>query len=819
MKKYCLFFAFSFLITVSLSAQQRPDILKIGKIAGQIIDAQTNAPLEYATIAIFRERDSTLVTGTITDPSGNFKITDIPVGKYYAKIDFLGYKTLVKSGLNITMDNPEIRLKKITIEPSAGTLESVNIVADKLLYQNQIDRKIINPDKDIMSAGGSALNVLESAPSVEVDVEGNVSLRGNTGVNILIDGRPSGYNGESAGDLLQQIPANSIDHIEILTNPSSKYNPEGITGIINIVMKKNSYSGFNGSVNASVGTLLDYGTGANFNYRNDKINFYSNLGVNNRKMEMRGENDRKRFNNNGDTTMTYSQSSFNENNGTNLSARAGMDFFINRKNTFTLTGMVNGGPRKGDTRADNEIILSNTDTVNYRTKEKGENSRFSYNAGALWEKTFTNKNHFLIFDASFGKRKNEGNSVYNEHKEGFVVDESAYRKTLNNGYTQDFEGKIDYAMPIRQTGKFEIGGSARMRTIENSMKQRIGVNENYNIDYDFVYHENIYGLYTQYGSKIGKFSYQAGLRGEYANTHGNLREANPDNVLSPQNYFQLYPTAFVMYQITEKNELKLNYSRRVNRPGPWNLNPFEDTSDPMNIRKGNPELKPEYINSFELDYFRYLKNGNFSTTLFYRNTTNVISRVTKVDENGIGISTWDNLSTTNAYGLELNFNTKFFNMWSFNASGNFGYYKLNGNLSTSEQSVSRDGFSWSLRANNSFQVVEMTALQFNARYMGPRITPQGEFKGSFGGDIGFKQDFLKKTLSLTLQVRDVFNTMKFVSISETDSFYQKHTRNPKGCVGTLTLTWKFGNMSIRDNKKRQHTTDQQREQEDGMDMF
>jgi outer membrane receptor protein involved in Fe transport len=392
----------------------------------------------------------------------------------------------------------------------------------------------------------------------------------------------------------------------------------------------------------------------------------------------------------------------------------------------------------------------------------------------------------------------------------------SHRETQNNGYTQDFEGKIDYAMPIKENSKLETGWSARLRTIDNGMS--IFDNASLGRRYDFIYHENIYGLYAQYGSKINKFSYQAGVRGEYADTQGDLREQNQDTSLAPQKYYQFYPTAFIMYQIAKNNELKLNYSRRVNRPGPWNLNPYQDYTDPMNIRTGNPELKPEYINSFELDYFHYLKTGNFSSTLYYRNTTNVISRVTEVDDKGVSVSTWDNLNTNDAYGLELNFNSKFFNVWSLNASSNLGYYKLNGNLSSSGQSVSRDGFSWTLRAGNSFQVTDVTAVQFNARYVGPRVTAQGKFQGFFAGDIGFKQDFLKKTLSLTLNVRDVFNTMKFSSVSESENFYQKFSREPKGCVGYLTLTWKFGNMNMRDTKKRQSSSDQ-REPEEGLEMF
>jgi outer membrane receptor protein involved in Fe transport len=822
MNKLYLLFAFFVCFSITLSAQQRPpDVLKVGIVSGQIIDSQSNEPLEYATIAIFRERDSTLVTGTITAQTGNFRITEIPVGKYYAKIDFLGYKTLIKGGLNITMENPEVRLRKITLEPLASTLEGVNIVADKPMYQNQIDRKVINPDKDIMSAGGTALNVLESAPSVDVDVEGNVALRGSTSVTILIDGRPSGYSGESAGDLLQQIPAGSIDRIEVITNPSSKYNPEGITGIINIVMKKNTYGGYNGSINAGIGTMLDYGAGGNFNYRNDVVNIYTNVGLNNRKMESTGKDYRESYYN-GDTTIYNQPKNDYKSSGTGLSARAGIDFFINKKNTFTLTGNLSGNPqpRTGVQLTDHEIIGNNPQ--NYRTENEDKNKRFSYNAGALWEKTFSNKNHFLLFDASFGKRENNGTALYDrfDRYDWDTINEypADKRKTITESFTQDFEGKVDYALPMKHGGKFETGGAVRLRTMGSGMNRITNMisSKTDTTIYDFTYNEDVYALYAQYGAKIGKFSFQAGLRGEYTDIQSDLKEPDKENEKTPQSYFQPYPTAYIMYEIKEKNELKLNYTRRINRPGPWNLNPFQDFSDPMSIRKGNPELKPEYINSLELDYFRYLKSGTMSATLFYRNTTNVISRTTYVDANGASISTWDNLNSNNAYGLELVFNTKFFNMWQFNSGANFGYSKISGELDN--RPVNRGSLSWSLRANNSFQVTETTALQFNARYVGPRLPAQGEFKGHFAGDVGFRQDFLKKTLSLTLQVRDVFNTMKFSSESKSENFYSEFTRKPKGCTGYLTLTWKFGNMNMRDTKKRQ-PSGQQSDSDDGMDMY
>lgn len=820
--------------TASLSMAQPPQTpprgaapaIKIGKISGQIIDEATKAPMEYATVAVFNEKDSSLVTGSVTAQNGNFRITDVPVGDFYLRIDFMGYKTLIKSGVKITFDEPEVKLRKIALEPLESMLEGVDIVAERALYQNQIDKRIINPEQDVMAAGGSALEVLENAPSVEVDVEGNVALRGNTSVTILIDGRPSGYSGESAGDLLQQIPTNAIDKIEVITNPSSKYDPEGVTGIINIIMKKNSFQGFNGTVNAGIGTLLDYNAGLNLNYRNNWMNLYSNIGVGDRKRESSGTNYKETYFEND--TLFYHQQSKRENSGLNLNARLGIDFLINSKNTFSITGRVSGGNRNSDqiTRYDNSrsVLGEAIRSQKYQTMVEDENNRFSYNVGALWETKFSNKDHFLLVDLSYGQFSNDETSYYDQYnylEPDFDTMLFAYsRRNLTDGKTGTFEGKIDYAMPIKEHSKFEAGGSARIRSMENNLEVGYQEKDYYLSDAGqtnrYLYDEDIFALYAQFGSTFGKFSYQLGLRGEYADMEGRnpLRD---DSLSFTSDYFQVYPTAYILYQVGKTDELKLNYTRRVNRPGPWNLNPYQSVTDSMNLMVGNPALSPEYINALEFSYFKYLKNGSFSATLFYRNTTDVISRVTEVNpETGGSISSWANLNKTNAFGLELVFNNRFFNVWSMTASGNLGYSTISGILLN--ENVKNDGVNWGIRMNNSFSLTETTTLQVNGRYNGPRVTAQGEFKGAFVADIGMKQDFLKKRLSVTLRVSDVFNTMEFESFSRSANFYQTSTRKPKSLLGFLNVSYKFGNMQMREPKRRAQTNGEEyMDGDNGMD--
>ncbi|MDR0364060.1 MAG: TonB-dependent receptor [Bacteroidales bacterium] len=841
MKKIATILSFLILTTQFLTAQspQGGVAIKIGKISGQIIDANTKEPMEYATVAVYKEADSSLVTGSITTTNGNFRITDIPVGNMYLKIDFLGYKTLIKRGVSITFDAPEVKLKKIAIEPYESMLEGVDIVAERPLYQNQIDRRVINPEQDVMAQGGSALEVLENAPSVEVDIEGNVALRGNTSVTILIDGRPSGYSGESAGDLLQQIPTNSIDKIEIITNPSSKYDPEGVTGIINIIMKKNTLEGFNGTVNAGGSTQLDYNAGMNLNYRNEWMSLYSNLGVGKRKYTSTGTNYKESYFEND--TLFFDQKSRNESGGLNLNARLGIDFLVNRNNTLSITGRISGGNRNNDQSTSYLNGRTNREEKpdqKYISSIESKNHRFSYNAGALWETKFSSKDHFLLVDLSYGQHANDQTSYYDQYSyvapafDSIIFDYS--RKNMTNGKTGTFEGKVDYAMPIKERSKFEAGGSVRTRDMENDLEFGYKRDGDYIVDNNqtnkFIYDENIFALYAQFGSKFGKFSYQVGLRGEYAEMKGdspsqgddisnstfNSLDIHPANFSS--DYFELYPTAFIMYQIKETDELKLNYTRRVNRPGPWNLNPYQNVIDTMNISIGNPKLKPEFINALELSYFKYLKNGSLSTTLFYRNTTDVISRYTEINSDGVTISSWANLNTTNAYGLELVFNNRFFKVWSLTASANLGYSSINGKLF--DENISNSGVNWGINMNNSFSLTETTTLQFNGRYNGPRITAQGEFMGFFVADIGLKQDFLKKRLSVTLRISDVFNTMEYESYSRAEKFYQHSSRNPRSLLGFLNISYKFGNMQMREMKRRTSSNgDEYQNGDNGIDMY
>ncbi|MDD4847635.1 MAG: TonB-dependent receptor [Bacteroidales bacterium] len=843
-KKLAISILVLFSLNTFLFSQTKPGTFspRVGQLSGAVFDKDAGTALEYATVALFNVKDSSLITGTITNAAGRFNISEIPTGKYYVKIEFIGYKPLIQSDLQFSVQNPMLNLKKVFLEPQSQMLDAVNVVDERPLYQNKIDKKIINPENDALSAGASALETLENAPSVEVDVEGNVSLRGSTGCTILIDGRPSGYSGESAGELLSQIPTSAIDNIEVITNPSSKYDPEGVTGIINIILKKSNTESFNGSLNAGIGSNLSYNFSGNISYRTKKVNLYANFGLNRRLHESENWVDKETYY--GGDTMLYHQESMSNRGGLNYMARLGADFYVTPTNTFSLVGDIRGGNNnnEGNTLYENYVrdYLYEHDvlTRKYKAFTDNESKRFVYNVRANWEKVFSSKDHTLNFEASYRHNNNDNNSLYqtNEYDIPIELWDSLWYSKLNvtDGLNQNIEGKIDYTMPIGEKMHFDAGGSTQFRLYSNDLK----IGELYgtqsfiaNNDYDFNntkanlfdYNENVNALYAQFGHKINKFSYQLGMRGEYVLITGITSQQ--DSSIDLQNdYLSLYPTAYVMYELNKTNEFKLNYTRRVNRPGRWNLNPFMDVSDTMNIRTGNPKLQPEYVNSIDFSYFHYLKgNGSLSASVYYRNITNIMTRVSETRPVGVTISTWDNLKDgySHSLGIDVNINTKLWKWWSINITGNFAFDALSGSSDFTSSSLNNSGFSGGLKFGNTFNLTENFVLQFNGRFNSGRVMAQGRSYPSFMADMGLKHDFLKKKLSVTLRVSDVFNTMKFSSETSDKNFFQRNENDPNFMIGNLSISWRFGKFKMDGKNKKMNgeSTEDSYENSDGYDNF
>ena len=784
---------------------------KIGIVKGNVIDADNGEIIEYATIAFYHTRLEKIMAGGITDLHGNFIIENIPIGKYQMKVEFIGYEPFVIDELKITRENFEYLFKNIKISSKATVLNEVNITAERAVIVNKIDRKVVSVDKNLVSAGGSAVDVLENVPSIEVDTEGNISLRGSQNVTILIDGRPSGLSAESTGALLEAIPSESIESIEIITNPSAKYDPDGVSGILNVVLKKNKLVGFNGQVSAGIGTNGSYNAGASLNYRNTKMNISTNYNFRQFERPMDGFSDKTIFV--GDTIKHYGDVNESDRLGSNHSFSLNADFFLNPTTQWSFGGRASkrSMERTQFNIYDNYYGFEGSNeaftTDYYRNDINSSNIGFNYDLNTNFRKAFSSKDHFLEAEISYSNydsemNQNRATSAIDEttnYPDGFIPNDLA-ENTLSESNVKTF--RLDYAQPFENT-KLELGAKSTLRTMANDyvagqLNNDI-ITPDVGLSNEFIYTENVHAAYAQFGGELGKFSFQTGLRAEYADINSELVTTGE---IYPRDYFSLYPSVFLLQKINKNNEINLNYSRRVNRPRSRQLNPFGNSSDPYNIRRGNPDLNPEYVNAIEAGYTKYINKSMLNATVYYRYITDVIENINIIDDFGVSTITYQNIGSRESYGGELTYSGQFFKWWSMNAG--FNFYQLSYTSGESTE-LSNEGFTWNLKASNNFRINTNLSAQLSGRYDAPRVIPQGSMDARFAIDAGIKHDLFNKKASINLRIRDIFNTRQFAYEAYGSNYNLVTERHPTTRMVQLSLSYKFGKMSM--NKSRDKKPD------------
>ena len=581
----------------------------IGILKGQILDAVSNQPIEYSTIALLKMRDSAVAGGTITDPKGNFKVDQIQAGRYNVRVQFMGYETLIIKDVAFKPAEPEVNLGTIKLKASASSLAGVEVTAEREMMVSNLDKKIINVDKSIASIGGSAVDVMQTIPSVSVDVEGNISLRGSSNVTILVDGKPTGLAEISSGDLLQQIPASSIESIEVVTNPSVRYDAEGTSGIINIVLKKRSLQGLNGLVSVTAGTGDRYNSSVNLNYRKDKFNVFA--GYDNRlgKFKSTGTTERNTFNNEASMLLLQNQTMENERNMHNLNS--GIDYMLNDFNTLTFNFQMRrmSFGNEGDNRSHEfDQVLDTQESFNRFSKS--ERNIQSNNYTLSYKRSFLTKGKeltadFMITDnAMSGKQNIEETEI----ALGFDPEFPLLQRSNSNNTNRMYMAQANYAVPFSNGGRIETGFKS---TITNLTMRNYLFDYSYGeIDWilnedainNFDYFEQLHAVYGIYSSSFKKFKYQVGLRAEQLISESDIIQASDNFNLS---YLSLFPSVHTVYEISTTQQTSLSYSRRIRRPNNRQLNPYVDYSDSRDIRYGNPKLQPEFINSFELGWSNY----------------------------------------------------------------------------------------------------------------------------------------------------------------------------------------------------------------------
>lgn len=781
---------------------------KDGRIYGTVIDSMNNVPLEYATISMKHLKDSTQLSGGIADDKGKFDISGLMYGPWEVTISFMGYEDKVIDRVRVMPQNNIVDLGRIMVIQSAEQIDEVEIINEKPIIEMNVDKKVFNVDKNITTTGGGAEEVLNNVPGVEVDMDGQITLRGNSNVTVLIDGKPSTLTGGSRQAILDQIPADAIESIEIITNPSAKYDPDGMSGIINIVLKKNKLQGVNGSVSTNYGipTRTDeidtrgmYSGNASINYRNNKWNLYSNYSYRQNNMWREGTNYRELMNT--DSANILSQESLGDRLRESHTIKAGADYSFTPKSTLIMSGTFNTKNRGGSGTED-FLTYSDNVFIDYYDRTNNETDQgYSYDATLGYEQVFKTPKQKLTtyFNYSYGIGEEVESVSQNYYNlDGSVNDafNPYFQDQTNDDYNVNILHSLDYVHPTK-TGKIEMGMKYTGRIIDQNYKffyDSTGTQtmlENDFLSNHFNYDEKIMAAYGIYSSKFKKFEYQFGLRAEQALTTSLLTETNES---FNNDYFSLYPSGHITYKPGKGNEFAVSYSRRVNRPGFWSLNPFVDYSDPNNIRTGNPFLRPEYINSYELIYTKYIGRNSITASVYHKQTYDMIQRIVTVDSAGVSTLSWTNYAGAENTGVEVIFMaspTKWLRM-----NGSFNIYQNKVDGSNLDQDFSNTAFNNFGRLSMTIKPIDNLDIQLSGFYRGRMEFAIGHMDPMYSMDLAFKYYMLDRKLDASLRIGDVFNTRQF-SIHTADTYFMRDIyRKRQSRLVQVGLSYRFGKMQM-----------------------
>lgn len=785
-----------------------------GKITAKIVDAQSNETIPFASAALIDRKTKAIVKGAQTDADGNLSITGLPKGIFTFKISYVGYQTMVRDSVSIT--GASIDFGTIKMKVAKGTvLNEVKVTGQKSAIQLGIDKKIFSVDQSLVSEGGSASDLLQNVPSVQTDIDGNVSLRGSSGVRVLIDGKPSLIAGGNIAQILQSIPASSIESVELITNPSAKYDAEGQSGIINIVLKKNKKLGLNGSLALTAGNRDNYNANTSLSFQNSKVNIYGNYSY--RYGNRNGGGFSNIFYKSPQLETVYA----NQNtDGTSLdkghNVKAGMDYYVAEKSVLSFSGGFN--IRDNDR---NELLsIDQLDALkNPVSLSKRNNSNLgsggSYDLNLDFSQKFKNPKQELTFNVSFSEGDNDNyqiydTDIYNVNGE----DVNSFPDIQHNdgyGFNRNYNIQTDYTMPVGKLGKIEAGYRSQIRFSENSTYSELRdilsgtYFTNLALTNEFNNKDQVHALYFNYQNQIGNFGYQLGVRAEDAklDTRLGIYDAFGDLSYTPGKvaYTRLYPSVFLTQKFKGEQQVQLSYSRRVNRPRGWDTNPFLDVSDPLNYRRGNPNLKPEDVHAFELSYSKFWPKVTLTSSAYLRQTNDVIQRIrTEPDENGVTITTPQNLTRDYSSGFELIGRVDVAKAWNFTGNVNFYQNKIIGVPAFGI--VENSGFSWNANLTNNFVLPYNVTLQIKGDYRAAEVMAQGKRNAMYGVDAGARYDFKNKKSSLSLNVRDVFNTRAWSMTTDANNTIIDFRRRMQGTMANLTYSYRFGKTDFTSKKKK-----------------
>ncbi|MFA9191248.1 outer membrane beta-barrel family protein [Flavobacterium sp. FZUC8N2.13] len=779
------------------------------KISGTVIEKTTKQPLEYATVTITDATNPKIIAGGITNPKGSFSIEVAP-GVYNIKIEFISFKAIEYNQRKLDKNT---NLGTIELVEDAAQLNEVVVRSERSTVEIKLDKKVYNVGQDMIVKGGTVSDVLENVPSVSVDVEGNVSLRGNENVRIFIDGRPS--NALNMAEALRQIPADAIDKVEVITNPSARYDAEGGAGILNIVLKKGKNLGFNGSFITSIGVPETYGASANLNYKTEKLNFFTSTGYDYRTSEGAG--------------LT------NSINGTNLNTDSGIITGYNdevrdterlRKGISTKTGFewtvapntywTNAISYRNNSGTNNDLVNYNSFDQNrnftstrYRLSEGNDIGKdLEYSSNFL--KNFNDNGHKLTADFSY--------STNVDNDDALIIDEIVgsnnprFDETFNNQDQKQLQLQADYVLPFENGSQFEIGYKGNFNDLDSEYSVTTANSGNAIGDFlsnTLEYKEQINALYTQYGFKVNKFSYLFGLRWEDTKININLLDTQDFNTKKYNNFF---PSAFINYEISDESSLSLSYSKRLSRPRGRFLNPATNYSSNINLFRGNPDLDPSFTDKFDFGYLKRWEKVTFNTSIYFENTENVFAFVRTetgefVGDNPVILSSPVNLAKEHKIGFEFTLNYSPLKIWKLNSSFNLFNAKTTGENKYKDidgveqtQKLDNEAFSWFTRVSSRLTLPAKIDWQLSGMYFGPRNTAQGRNLGNYVINMAFSKDILKDKATVALNVSDLFNSRKMISETNLESVTSYSEFQWRRRQINLSFTYRL-NMKKTDKEK------------------
>ncbi|NRD20615.1 TonB-dependent receptor [Winogradskyella eckloniae] len=800
----CCALLFSFL--ASAQPNSNADI-RNGSIYGRVIDAELNEPLPYVNIVI-KDQTNKIITGGITNEDGTFEIENIPEGTIKVSIQFVGFKTIDKS-ITLGKGQYKVNLGDIKLEEESTGLDEVTIVADVSTIQQKVDRKVITIGKDLQTAGATASELMNNLPSVSVDQQtGSISLRGNQNVRVMVDGKLSNIPAEQ---LLKQIPSNSIKSVELITNPSAKYNPEGMSGIINIVLHKNTKIGFNGNINVGLAHDIEakFNSSIDANYRNGKINFYGSYGNNINRNVNYG------FINRTEQDILQNFDILNDNKSHLF--KIGLDYYLNDKNTISV--FTNQNIFNGETDVNSKINYLFNDALDESQTLQGFHNNDSQQYNFNYKHDFDKDGHHIELEVDHNIYEgvvDNSNAFFSSQRPDFIEDTDTDRNSTTVN--------LDYVNPLSETVKLELGLQARL--FDTSIFYESDAREqNENGAYIptttlFNYNRNIYSAYATYGKKLEKWSYQFGLRAEtvYVDSDAFKKDLDSNeeiNIPFENDYIELYPSAFVTYAPSEKNSYQFSYSRRIDRPGIGQVNPLPNWSTPLISEFGNQELRPQFTNSIETNYTRQFEKGSVTAGVFYRIIEDEIQQAILIDRTDYNRLIFTNLNfdNTSSYGIEVSSNYRPTKWWSVNAS--FDLYSqtqksLAESFDTNDaivlNTVEVDNIAWSARAFNNFKVSKSLSFSAFGMYRSKNKNIQFEMNDMLMVNLGMRYNFMEGRANFSLSYNDIFDTM-YAEFEGERPYAQIGQFNWESQQISMSLSYRFGGGKYTAKSRKQRDND------------